>query len=200
MLKLYVLRHEERDLHDPSFNIHLTTNGKERANGVLKEELEKLNITHVYTSPFIRCLQTIHPYCKSRGIKPMVDYSLYEYLDHRIFRYQTARRTLYTTEQYHYEVDLNYKSVYKTPPVCMPIETSDEVKGRVKEFVGTHLLTDTGIEKTVLLCTHQAIVEMLLEEFHGTKPDGSYPMGLVSPLSCPGSGGSADLSLNPLSY
>ena len=65
----------------------------------------------------------------------------------------------------------------------MPVETSYEVKSRVKDFLGHIICTAplTG-EGSVLLCTHQAIVEMILEELHGTAPDATYPMGLVSPV------------------
>ena len=60
---LYLLRHEERP-DDPSFLTELTENGKQRANTSLKQKLDFTDFTTIYSSSFIRVLQTIQPYLK----------------------------------------------------------------------------------------------------------------------------------------
>ena len=61
-MKIYLLRHEDRT-QDATFFSPLTKQGLENSVKLIKD-LEKSNINIVYSSPFIRTLQTIHPYVK----------------------------------------------------------------------------------------------------------------------------------------
>ena len=59
-MKIYILRHEQRT-KDASFFSPLTKKGHENAKNLV-DTLKKLNINKIYCSPYIRTLQTIHPY------------------------------------------------------------------------------------------------------------------------------------------
>ena len=64
-MKIYILRHEMRPLHDPRFMTELTEHGKHKAMFSLKNTLKNISFTHIYSSPFLRVLQTIAPYAEN---------------------------------------------------------------------------------------------------------------------------------------
>ena len=71
-MKLYILSHEDRN-QDATFFSPLTKQGLENATKLIKE-LEKVEISHIYSSPYIRTLQTIHPYSKKHNLKIEVSF------------------------------------------------------------------------------------------------------------------------------
>jgi 2,3-bisphosphoglycerate-dependent phosphoglycerate mutase len=73
-MKIYILRHEERTI-DCSFFGPLTMNGLQNSKKLINK-LDMLNITDVYSSPFIRTLQTIEPFIKKNNMKIKLEYSL----------------------------------------------------------------------------------------------------------------------------
>lgn len=184
-MKLYILRHEERDLSDPSFHIELTENGKYKAKTVLKAELEDLNITQVYCSPFIRTLQTVQPFCDDNGICPKVDYSLYEaYNNNILFIDESNRRRLTNIEKIMYSVDSNYKCEHSEVQPKYP-DSKNERVNRVSNFLSAILNKYNNTDENVLLCTHGDIVHIIYEKFHNksyyeVNNNEMYPMGLVT--------------------
>ena len=75
-MKIYILRHEDKTM-DTSFFSPLTREGIKNSIkliDILKEE----EIDIVFSSPFIRTLQTIYPYCKEKDININIDYSISE--------------------------------------------------------------------------------------------------------------------------
>ena len=77
---IYFLRHEERP-DDVTFHTELTESGH-KSSKFLSDKLKNLNITKIYCSPFLRTLQTIHPFTINSGLKVNVDYSLSELIKH----------------------------------------------------------------------------------------------------------------------
>ena len=75
-MKLYILRHEDKT-QDATFFSPLTKQGLENATKLINE-LEKVEISHIYSSPYIRTLQTVHPYCKKHDLKIKLEYGLSE--------------------------------------------------------------------------------------------------------------------------
>ena len=78
-MPVYMLRHEKR-YNSISFDTELTSSGHLDAETKITENVENLNIDVIYSSPFIRTLQTIKPYCIKHNIKVNVDNSLAESL------------------------------------------------------------------------------------------------------------------------
>ena len=58
-MKIYILRHEDRTM-DLTFFSPLTKNGLEKSVKLI-DHLEKERINVIYSSPYIRTLQTIYP-------------------------------------------------------------------------------------------------------------------------------------------
>ena len=82
-MKIFLLRHEIRDLKNPTFYSPLLTEGIKNSIK-LKDLLSKCNIDIIYSSPFKRVLQTIEPYCKEMKKKVNIEYSLYEQVGEHI--------------------------------------------------------------------------------------------------------------------
>ena len=61
-MKIILLRHEER-YSDIGFFSNLTERGIENSCLFLPPKLKKLNIDVIFSSPFVRTIQTIYPYC-----------------------------------------------------------------------------------------------------------------------------------------
>ncbi len=63
-MKIYVLRHELRT-KSPLFFTSLTKKGMDNADK-LNDILNNIDFDIIYTSPFLRTIQTVLPYCKKK--------------------------------------------------------------------------------------------------------------------------------------
>ena len=77
-MRLYLLRHEDRT-QDATFFAPLTLRGLQNSKKLVKV-LRKLQINVIFSSPFVRTLQTIKNYSKLSGIPVKIDYALEEYI------------------------------------------------------------------------------------------------------------------------
>ena len=75
-MKIFILRHEDRTM-DLTFFSPLTKNGLDKSLKI-SDELNKLEINSIYSSPYVRTLKTIYPYSKSKSMPVKLDYSLTE--------------------------------------------------------------------------------------------------------------------------
>jgi 2,3-bisphosphoglycerate-dependent phosphoglycerate mutase len=73
-MKLYILRHEDRT-QDATFFAPLTKTGLDNALKLIAK-CDELHINQIYSSPYIRTLQTIYPYAKAKGVNVKLDYSI----------------------------------------------------------------------------------------------------------------------------
>lgn len=176
-MKLYVMRHEERYC-DPSFTTELTQDGKISAENSVKKQLFTHNITQVYSSPFIRTLQTVQPYCDEINLCPMVDYSLYEKTNDHVFIDETNRRKLSQVEKILYSVDSNYESCCDIPEYP---ESEIDIRSRVSKFLSMIMNKYRDTQENVLICTHESIVHQIYDCFKKDRLD-IYPMGLITQI------------------
>ena len=75
-MKLYILRHEDRT-QDATMFSPLTKEGLKNSLSLV-DTLQDLEIDVIYSSPFVRTLQTVHPFAKSRNKKINLEYGLQE--------------------------------------------------------------------------------------------------------------------------
>ena len=75
-MKIYLLRHEIRDLKNPTFYSPLLKQGLDNADK-LKYILKTQSIDTIYSSPFKRVFQTVKPYCNLEDKKVNIEYSLF---------------------------------------------------------------------------------------------------------------------------
>ena len=83
-MKIILLRHEERNILNPSYFTPLTENGIKNS-VFLVDKLKKYKIHKIYCSPFLRTIQTIYPYAIHINKKIRLDYGLYEYIHNPFF-------------------------------------------------------------------------------------------------------------------
>ena len=79
-MKLYIMRHCERDINNCSFESPLIDIGHINAEQTCNT-MESYNITKIFSSPFLRTIQTSHYYSKEHNIPINIDYSLCEFVD-----------------------------------------------------------------------------------------------------------------------
>lgn len=149
---IYCLRHELRDMKDPTFDSKLTSQGVINAQTTLLYKLLKLHIDYIYCSPFIRCLQTVIEYSKIINIPIYIDYRLCEKLEDESFNTDTAIRTLSNEELVQYNATVIHSDVNIKWP-----ETNTQMKSRVKEFIES-----IDNETNILVCSHESIIKEII--------------------------------------
>jgi phosphohistidine phosphatase SixA len=177
-MRLFLLRHEERGI-DYTFKSILTQSGKYRASTSLKTKLEELNINKIYCSPFIRTLQTIEPYAFSRNINPNIEYALCEDLGGKQFeKYKNI--SLSTVNMDEFKINKEYDSLIDKNTIRYP-ESEENVKTRIATFLEYLNNKHCFIHENILLCTHQSVVNMILNELCDPTItiNDEYPMGGV---------------------
>ena len=182
IMTIFYLRHEDRPLEDSTFHIELSKLGKHRSKTSLKKLLLELNISEIYCSPFIRCLQTIHPFVRESGTKLNVDYALQEiFFDKNFIRKPSSKLNL--RESIHFQVNSNYNSSLE-PNTLKYEESMVSVNSRVSNFVNNVLSPHIESKKNILVCTHMGIVNILISNMSKMKrdPNDFYDMGIVSKI------------------
>ena len=131
-MKIILLRHEER-YRCPKFDTTLTQDGI-RNSLYLKNKLDKknVNIDVVYSSPYLRCLQTLYFLCDEINKKINVDYSLCEFFDDNDSGvYQNRELTI--DENEYFKIEPSYKSLLNKNDIPSN-ETVQSMYNRIKIF------------------------------------------------------------------
>lgn len=178
-MKLYILRHEDRT-QDATFFSPLTSTGLEKSITLMKI-LKNEKINKIYSSPFIRTLQTVSPYSKKYDIKVNLEYSLSEIQHPHIIPENSYMVTLptYIAESFNYNP--KYKTLFEPSEYKYP-ETTKNVSKRVKNFLNHIINNKIQKDDNILFVTHQAVCNELLRICTKNKSinipsDFSYPKG-----------------------
>ena len=182
-MKIFILRHEDRT-QDATFFSPLTSTGLERSE-LLVDVLKKHKINKVYSSPFIRTLQTINPYCSKYNLKVNLEYSLSE-IQHPLIipekSYQ-VRLPSYMANSFNYND--RYKSLLDPLDHIYP-EDENNVSKRVRKFLNTLLNNKIERNDNILIVTHQVVCNEILKistkKMNGIKIYSSfnYPRGALT--------------------
>jgi broad specificity phosphatase PhoE len=159
-MKIYILRHEERTI-DASFFSPLTKNGLKNSINLI-HIIEKLNITTIISSPFIRTLQTILPYSKYRNIKINLEYGLCEILHSNIIPPKSYNVELpdYLCEEFNYNPE--YNSLIKSTELEYP-EDEKMFENRTKKILKFIIQKYYKTNENILLVTHQGHCKNILQ-------------------------------------
>ncbi len=157
-MKIYILRHEDRTM-DLTFFSPLTKNGLDKSLKI-SDELRKLNINKIYSSPYIRTLQTIYPYSKVTSQPIKMDYSLTE-----LYQSDNIPKKSYSVMLPEYIAqtfnnDTNYKSKIKPNEIEFPEKISD-FKKRVKNFLNEIIINNYKSDNNIILVTHQGVIDVI---------------------------------------
>lgn len=183
-MKIYILRHEERTI-DASFFSPLTKNGLKNSINLVPI-VEKLNITTIISSPFIRTLQTILPFSKHKNIKINLEYGLCEILHINIIPPKSFNVELpdYLCEEYNYNPE--YDSFIKSIELEYP-EDEKMFENRTKKILKYIIQKYYKTNENILLVTHQGHCKNILKIINKTdsiKPEtesiDNYSTGKIS--------------------
>lgn len=158
-MKIYILRHEDRT-QDCSFFAPLTKQGLDNSVKLI-DKLKKHNINLVFSSPFIRTLQTIYPYVKEKGMKINLEYGLSELHHTDLIPPKAVGISLpeYLAELFNSNPE--YKTVIKPTDIPYP-ENNSNVTGRVKEFLRTLFVEYSKTDYNIVIVTHQSVCNSIL--------------------------------------
>ena len=157
-MKIILLRHEERD-KDPSFDVHLNANGLIKRNTILSRLKENnIEVDLIFSSPFLRCLETVLPICNSYHKDINVDYSLSEFFD---IEYFGDKKPRYFTlnELDSYPVNLTYLSTLPLPEFKDNYDW-DSLQSRLKIFLTN--IKERYPNKVILIVSHLSVINALL--------------------------------------
>ena len=183
-MKIYFLRHEEREKNDVLFRSTLNERGRERANESLKNFLGFLKPDEIYCSPFIRAMQTITPYMKDfRKVDTFnVEYGIAETIHHQLFSNKLNQDFKHNENDYRmFPINRSYKSIFP-PDQLKYFEDESKLRERVKVFA-RHLVRDKfNTKKNILICSHRSTLNMLINVFHNQnrKMEEDIDMGKVT--------------------
>jgi broad specificity phosphatase PhoE len=165
-MKLYILRHEDRPT-DCSFFTPLTEKGLENANKLVSI-LKELNIDIIYSSPYIRTLQTICPYASEQNINIKLEYGLAEINHPDIIAKKSTNQKLpeYIATLFNY--DKSYNSIVKYNDIKYP-ENIQNVEQRIKQILRQILEKKENEDKNILLVTHQCVCCSIIKIIVGSK-------------------------------
>ena len=185
-MKLYILRHEDRTM-DLTFFSPLTKNGLEKSINLINY-LEKERINSIYSSPYIRTLQTIYPYSKKYNLKSKLDYSLTELYQEDNIPKKSYQITLpeYIAETFKY--DDEYKSLMMPSDVNFP-ENIKLFNDRIKHFLKTIIRNNYNTDNNIVLVTHQGVIDIIMRilgkrnsELKELVKDIRYPKGSLTKI------------------
>ena len=161
-MKLILLRHEKREFY-PGFYSNLTEEGF-KDSYKLVNKLNKLAIDIIYCSPFVRTIQTIHPYCKKNDVEINIEYALHEYrhnpyfiFENKIYKIKDINNNNLTDI-----IDKTYKSLFKINQFnTSSLETEEILNNRLQLFL-TCLKNNKKLKnKNILIVTHKGIINKI---------------------------------------
>jgi len=163
IMKIYLLRHEDRP-NDCSFFTPLTKKGLENSIKLV-DFLEKCNINVIFSSPFVRNLQTIYPFSKKNNIKINLEYGLSEIHLKDIIAKQSKGISLpeYYAELFNYNKE--YNTIIKPNEIRYP-ENSFYFEKRNKKVFEYIINTYKNTDANILICAHMETCIYLLKKIN----------------------------------
>lgn len=179
MVRLILLRHEKRE-NFPGFYSNLTNDGLKDA-FELPKKLKKLKIDIIYTSPFIRTLQTIYPYAFKMNTKVNVEYALHEYKHNPYFFFEPSIYTIKDINNPYLEsiINNNYKSIIQSTDFnFIFLENEEHLKIRIQTFLNHLKKYKKYKNKNILLVAHKGVINQIKKLINKkTNMNDDFPMG-----------------------
>mmetsp|Transcript_36527 Transcript_36527/g.146047 ORF Transcript_36527/g.146047 Transcript_36527/m.146047 type:complete len:228 (-) Transcript_36527:1266-1949(-) len=164
MHRVYIVRHGERidhvdrswktgsDLPDDPF---LTVRGLKQAHD-LAVRLKDANVTHIFCSPFYRCIQTANETAKLISVPIKLEHGAGEFLSSRWFKENPRLRSTKDLASEFHMIDTSYESFWK-PQYPESLEQLSARTGSVTKHLVDNFL-DSG---SILIVSHGHVIEKL---------------------------------------
>lgn len=189
-MKIYILRHEDRTM-DCTFFSPLTEKGLKNSLELIdKLKGEKINM--IFSSPFIRTLQTIYPYSEKYKIPINLEYSLVEFQHEDIIPKNSYMVRLPEYLAKDFNSNANYNTEFEPEDISYP-EKIDDVKKRVKRFFSNLIRNHHDKEVNIIIVTHQLACNIMTQIAYGKRNkntdsdsdyglDVNYPKGALTKI------------------
>jgi broad specificity phosphatase PhoE len=166
-MKIILLRHEERE-NNIGFHSNLTRNGIINSS-LLPQKLKKYNIDIIFTSPFIRTLQTIYFFSIKNNKKVNVEYGLCEYLHNPYFLFNKWYYCMNELNDNFLLSILNtkYNSIVNKDNFIL-LENEISLGERIIKFFD--YLKNNYDNKTILIVSHMGVINKI-KDIYITKTD-----------------------------
>lgn len=161
-MKIILLRHEDRENY-PGFYSNLTEKGFDKSIKLIKK-LNKLNIDVIYSSPYLRTLQTVYPYAVYSKKKVNVELALSEYRHNPYFLIESQIYDINYIEDDDLLSIINkkYNSVFKINNFnYILLEFEDSLEERIKLFMDNLIKNKKNKNKTILFVSHKGVINMI---------------------------------------
>jgi len=182
-MKIYFLRHEERY---KSITFFTPLNKKGKTNALkLGKELKSLNITKIYSSPFLRTLQTIEPFLKLTDVKVNLENSIRETNVYKVI--PEFEKNIVLPEELYKQFNINseYESYLKREEIKYP-EKNKDISERFNNFLLELIKRYSNTEESILLVSHAGLINNFLLKIRKKNPlvskikTNCYPAGKIS--------------------
>ena len=153
--------------------------------------MNKLDINCLYSSPFLRAIQTLDPYSLEKDLEINIDYSLAEYVDTNDKHLMSSLNRYIIPNEWKlkYKI-LESNSISNTYNVE---ESLANLFGRLLYFMNNIINKYKNTDINILLSTHMSVVNVLIFYYNQKKTfendlktfnvDEYYPMGKITELN-----------------
>ncbi len=164
------LRHSNRHKNDLTIEKSLNRVGKYNANICLKGKLKELNISEIYCSPFLTCLQTIDNFSSEQNIPIKIEACLTETLkeqDLKKIDYNLLTKDEYFEMISKFKIDNNYLPVYSMNNLLSKnYSVLNETLLERMELFTDFLNNCKNDDKNILIVSHSSILNNLVKNIY----------------------------------
>ena len=144
--------------------------------------MDVYNITKLYSSPFLRTIQTASYYSNKKNIPIHIDYSLCEFVVEEEKNLMTSLHNFIIPNTWHNTYNIIQKNMLID--TFNNTETLDNCLNRVETFINHIIEAYKNTDENILLITHMSIVNVILKVLKKNDEtffiDKYYPMGLIT--------------------
>ncbi|VVU95162.1 Histidine phosphatase superfamily (branch 1) [seawater metagenome] len=181
-MRIYTLRHQER-FNDATMFAPLTLKGLENSKKLVPI-LNRLGINYIYSSPYMRTLQTIYPYSKTTDTKVNLEYGLIETLRHPNIPKSSYNSLFpqYLSSQFNF--NKNYSSVVKNEDLKFN-ETDKNLEKRIKNVLHSIIKTHGSKNDRILIVSHMTPINTIIKiggKSNHTIMPKDYPLSYEYPI------------------
>jgi len=159
-MKIYILRHEDRT-KDCTFFSPLTELGLRNAKKLIPI-LKNININLIFSSPFIRTLQTVHSFLRESNQTVNIEYGLSEIYHQDIIPPESVGLILPEYLAKHYNYNPDYISFIKYNEIKYPENTKD-CQNRMIKFIKCIIEKYYKTDLNILIVTHQGPCDTMIK-------------------------------------
>ena len=159
-MRLYVVANLDK-VNDYTMFAPLTKKGLSDSKKLTKL-LRKLDITHLYSSPYVNALQTVYPYAKKRNLDVSIDYSLVDHIKDYLVGKKSFNNELPKYISKRFRGIENYES--STHHNDLRFNESDkELHKRLRNILRMIILSHSKKDDNILIISHKVPINAIMK-------------------------------------